>query len=84
MRRANPMKLPPMANLQCESASSRGLISPSALKASFLYGNMMGGQWRNYIPHITLCRPMKIWNDDRWDDESAVKLDAKGHFRVIS
>ena len=43
-----------------------------------------GGQWRNYIPHITLCRPMKIWNDDRWDDESAVKLDAKGHFKVIS
>ena len=30
------------------------------------------------------CRPLRIWNDDRWDDESAVKLDAKGHFRVIS
>ena len=30
------------------------------------------------------CRPWRIWNDDRWDDESAVKLDAKGHFKVIS
>jgi len=30
------------------------------------------------------CRPLKIWNDDRWDDESAVMLDAKGHFKVIS
>lgn len=37
-----------------------------------------GGQWRNYIPHITLCRPMKIWNDDRWDDENVVRLDEKG------
>jgi hypothetical protein len=24
-----------------------------------------------------LCRPMKIWNDDRLDDENAVVLDAK-------
>lgn len=25
------------------------------------------------------CRPLKIWNDDRWDDESAVMLDEKGY-----
>lgn len=25
-----------------------------------------------------LCRPMKIWNDDRWDDENVVRLDEKG------
>lgn len=25
-----------------------------------------------------LCRPMRIWNDDRWDDEDAVRLDEKG------
>jgi hypothetical protein len=30
------------------------------------------------------CRPLKIWNDDRLGDESAVMLDAKGHFKVIS
>ena len=30
------------------------------------------------------CRPLRIWNDDRWDDESAVMLDVKGHFKVIS
>ena len=30
------------------------------------------------------CRPLKIWNDDRWDDEGAVILDANKHFRVIS
>ena len=30
------------------------------------------------------CRPLKIWNDDRLGDESAVILDAKGHFKVIS
>ena len=24
------------------------------------------------------CRPLKIWNDDRWDDEDAVRLDEKG------
>lgn len=30
------------------------------------------------------CRPLRIWNDDRLDDESAVMLDAKGHFKVIS
>ena len=30
------------------------------------------------------CRPLKIWNDDRLGDESAVVLDAKGHFKVIS
>lgn len=29
------------------------------------------------------CRPLKIWNDDRLGDESAVMLDAKGHFKVI-
>ena len=42
-----------------------------------------GGQWRNYIPHKILCRPMKIWTDDRWDDESAVMLDENGHFKMI-
>ena len=25
-----------------------------------------------------LCRPMRIWNDDRWDDENVVRLDEKG------
>ena len=30
------------------------------------------------------CRPLKIWNDDRLGDESAVMLDAKGYFKVIS
>ena len=30
------------------------------------------------------CRPLKIWNDDRLGDESAVMFDAKGHFKVIS
>jgi hypothetical protein len=30
------------------------------------------------------CRPLRIWNNDRFDDESAVMLDAKGHFKVIS
>lgn len=30
------------------------------------------------------CRSLKIWNDDRWDDEGAVILDANKHFRVIS
>ena len=29
-----------------------------------------------------LCRPMRIWNDDRWDDENAVMLDANGHLKV--
>ena len=42
-----------------------------------------GGQWRNYIPHKTLCRPMKIWNDDRLDDENAVVLDAKWHLKIM-
>ena len=43
-----------------------------------------GGQWRNYIPHKTLCRPMKIWNDDRWDEESAAMLDKKGYLKLLS
>ena len=30
------------------------------------------------------CRPLRIWNNDRFDDESAVMLDAKGHFKAIS
>ena len=30
------------------------------------------------------CRPLRIWNNDRLGDESAVVLDAKGHFKVIS
>ena len=42
-----------------------------------------GGQWRNYIPHKTLCRPLRIWNDDRWDDENVVMLDAKGYLKVM-
>lgn len=30
-----------------------------------------------------LCRPMKIWNDDRLDDENAVVLDAKWHLKIM-
>lgn len=30
-----------------------------------------------------LCRPMRIWNDDRWDDENAVVLDAKWHLKIM-
>ncbi len=35
-----------------------------------------GGEYR--------CRPLRIWNNDRLGDESAVVLDANEHFRVIS
>ena len=42
-----------------------------------------GGQWRNYIPHITLCRPMKIWNDEKWNVENTAMLDKNGHFKVM-
>ena len=42
-----------------------------------------GGQWRNYIPQKTLCRPMKIWNNDKWDDESVAMLDEKGHLELM-
>ncbi len=31
-----------------------------------------------------ICRPLRVWNNDRFGDKSAVKLDAKGHFKVIS
>ena len=31
-----------------------------------------------------LCRPMRIWNDDRWDDESAAMLNEKGHLKLMS
>lgn len=30
------------------------------------------------------CRPLRIWNDDRLDDDNSVMLDANEHFRVIS
>lgn len=43
-----------------------------------------GGQWRNYIPHKkTLCRPMKIWNDEKWNVENTAMLDKNGHFKVM-
>ncbi len=29
-----------------------------------------------------LCRPMRIWYNDRWDDEDAVRLDANVHLKV--
>ena len=30
------------------------------------------------------CRPLRIWNDDRLDDENAVTLDENGHFKEMS
>ena len=29
------------------------------------------------------CRPLRIWNDDRLDDENAVVLDAKWHLKIM-
>ena len=29
------------------------------------------------------CRPLRIWNDDRLDDENAVVLDAKWHLKIV-
>lgn len=29
------------------------------------------------------CRPLRIWNDDRLDDDNSVMLDGNGHFKVI-
>ena len=43
-----------------------------------------GGHWLNNIPLKTLCRPLRIWNDDRWDEESAAMLDEKGHLKLLS
>ena len=31
-----------------------------------------------------ICRPLRVWNNDRLGDEGAVMLDANKHFRVIS
>lgn len=33
---------------------------------------------------VRYCRPLRIWNNDRLDDESAVMLDWNEHFKVIS
>ena len=33
---------------------------------------------------VRFCRPLRIWNNDRLDDESAVMLDWNEHFKVIS
>ncbi len=30
------------------------------------------------------CRPLRIWNNDRWDDENVVRLDEKGCLRFKS
>ena len=30
------------------------------------------------------CRPLRIWNDDRLNDENAVTLDENGHFKEMS
>ena len=29
------------------------------------------------------CRPLRIWNDDRLDDDNSVMLDGNGHFKVM-
>ena len=38
------------------------------------------GQWRNYMPGRTLCRPLKIWNDDRCGGEFVIQRDERGRF----
>jgi hypothetical protein len=38
------------------------------------------GQWRNYIPSRELCRPLRIWNDDRCHGAFLVERDENGRF----
>ena len=38
------------------------------------------GQWRNGFPGRTLCRPLKIWNDDRCGGEFVIERNRQGRF----
>ncbi len=38
------------------------------------------GQWRNYLPGRTLCRPLKIWNGDKCGGEFVIQRDERGRF----
>ena len=38
------------------------------------------GQWSNYIPSRELCRPLRIWNDDRCHGAFLVERDENGRF----
>ncbi len=31
-----------------------------------------------------ICRPLRIWNDDRWDDENAVMVDENGRLNIVA